>query len=286
MNTCSIKGCNRQTVGRGWCSRHYDEWFYYGVGRPKCSVDGCARNLKARGLCAKHYKQYLHHGVDRPICSVADCDKKVEAHGMCRAHYIRWCKYGDPTIQFVHQPGSAFPFGEAPAICIIDDCDKPAQSKGLCSMHYSRQYRWGSQQFSPRTRLEICPMCREHEYTPAHGHDMCSFCWWRTARSRNGLPRPYYFWDQHTCLKAGMEWAKSTGRMPMTSDWKPKLRTDIAFPSITTVVRRFGSWHSYLDELEARIKREQTPHVTIHGSPETDDTKIIRRVTVVVAARQ
>ena len=53
-----------------------------------CSVDGCERKQLAKGFCSKHYNRYLRHG-DPYIVHPGGPPKK---HGMCRTiEYNTWC---------------------------------------------------------------------------------------------------------------------------------------------------------------------------------------------------
>src|SRR6516162_9510939 len=72
--TCSIKGCSRPVLARGWCGKHYQRWLYKGdpkklakVGRPRlpkrrCAIDGCTKFAIARGWCFAHYMRWARHG--------------------------------------------------------------------------------------------------------------------------------------------------------------------------------------------------------------------------------
>jgi HNH endonuclease len=69
---CSVDGCTRDAVTRGWCHGHYQRWVRLGdviPGRPlgrqvnfACTVDGCAGDAVARNLCRTHYRRYLATG--------------------------------------------------------------------------------------------------------------------------------------------------------------------------------------------------------------------------------
>lgn len=66
---CSIPGCGKRRVGRGWCSLHWQRWQKHGdplwepVRQPPiCSVDKCQSPTKAKGLCQAHYWRLRKHG--------------------------------------------------------------------------------------------------------------------------------------------------------------------------------------------------------------------------------
>lgn len=108
--TCSADGCNRTgTIRRGLCGKHYErlrtsEGFVSSKLEvsPLCSIEGCGRPHIARGWCNNHWKRWRRHGdplgmfVPQTTCSVEGCGNvgKISL-GMCNKHVIRWRKYGD-----------------------------------------------------------------------------------------------------------------------------------------------------------------------------------------------
>lgn len=120
--TCSVNGCGKRQVARGWCSGHYQRWRTHGdpvappQGRPPrrtCSVDGCDELSNARGLCGLHYQRARRNG-DLPdvepgspsTCKVDGCDGRVGGYGWCPKHYSRWRIHGSPE-----GPGNLEPEG-------------------------------------------------------------------------------------------------------------------------------------------------------------------------------
>lgn len=73
---CSVDGCERQSVSRGWCQAHYRRWKAHGDVQAHlplrrwqrdvlCAVDGCERRSHSKGMCNKHYARTVnegHHG--------------------------------------------------------------------------------------------------------------------------------------------------------------------------------------------------------------------------------
>lgn len=69
---CSIDGCERQHVARGWCATHYARW-------------------KRIGSTSLATRQVVH-------CSAQSCQKLVLARGWCRTHYTRWYETGSVEL--------------------------------------------------------------------------------------------------------------------------------------------------------------------------------------------
>src|SRR5262245_8612145 len=69
LAVCSVDGCERWAVARGWCRRHYARWKRTGQleARPwerqgVCTVDGCERQAWSGGLCEMHRWRLREHG--------------------------------------------------------------------------------------------------------------------------------------------------------------------------------------------------------------------------------
>ena len=59
---CTVSGCRRKHVARGYCHRHYQQWRRTGEPvppqRPKtCAAPGCTRPHRSGGFCDTHYRQ-------------------------------------------------------------------------------------------------------------------------------------------------------------------------------------------------------------------------------------
>jgi hypothetical protein len=86
MALCSIAGCSKATVGRGFCDTHYRRFRRYGD------------PLKISRLAPGTHL----------VCSVDGCGRKHMSLGYCNKHLIRFKKYGDPlVVQFEPAPNGA-----------------------------------------------------------------------------------------------------------------------------------------------------------------------------------
>lgn len=147
---CSVDGCDRPRVARGWCPAHWMRWRTHGdplVGGPirerrdpdaRCSVEGCERRAGTRELCGMHYARLRTRGdplggvparqaCKGKACSVEGCDEPAHARLLCRNHYQQRRIAGD--------------FGGT--VCAVDGCDRVIQCNGLCPVHWQRNYRTG-----------------------------------------------------------------------------------------------------------------------------------------------
>ena len=67
--SCSVEGCDKKPVGRGWCPKHWTRWKKWGSveDRPRptpkiCRIEGCDVPSRARDLCKRHYGRWLRQG--------------------------------------------------------------------------------------------------------------------------------------------------------------------------------------------------------------------------------
>ena len=109
---CSVEGCEKKVLARGWCSLHYERWRVRG--------DPLVGAAKVRG-----------------VCSVPECSKPHASRGYCATHYKRWRKHGDPLLLLIR------PRGSPAAACKIEGCKREAAARDLCSSHYQRWRRHG-----------------------------------------------------------------------------------------------------------------------------------------------
>lgn len=119
---CSIDGCNRPHLARGWCHPHYDHW--------------------------KAYGDPLRTRLIHEVCTIEGCGKPHLARGWCGMHLWRWRKHGDPNYK-----------REVPTVCAAVGCEGSPRNQGLCIMHYSRQRRTGTTAAKvwEKTLAEVAP---------------------------------------------------------------------------------------------------------------------------------
>lgn len=110
---CSVDGCDKPKLARGWCGMHWKRWRTTGsleLRKPseKCSAEDCQappRSTHAQ-YCETHYYRLRRTGkltVDNPqrkqrgICTVDGCETKDHGpHGLCAMHFTRLRRHGDP----------------------------------------------------------------------------------------------------------------------------------------------------------------------------------------------
>ena len=94
QRTCSINDCDKPTVGRGWCRKHYTRWRKHGdplyvtpwspppQNRPRtigCIEDGCDAKHFAKGRCKNHYQRaYAAENADRIKAQQAEYRSRPE----------------------------------------------------------------------------------------------------------------------------------------------------------------------------------------------------------------
>lgn len=147
---CSIKGCEKFTAARGWCSFHYTRWKLTGdpntplsklcyADKPACKFDNCSSPARKIGYCNTHYGQAWHgremakaKPKNMPIpgldgCCIRDCGGEVYGNYLCQTHYRR-----------MQNTGSTKLFIPTPKVCRYPKCGKPVEGNGWCLTHYKR----------------------------------------------------------------------------------------------------------------------------------------------------
>lgn len=119
---CKVPGCDGPARGRGWCNRHYQQW--YRTGDPgdaspstygtadTCSVDSCKRPHASQGFCELHYRrhrrglptdspEFLTQPTPMDDTSYHAVHRRITAtRGPARQFT---CKCGEPAEQWAYQ---------------------------------------------------------------------------------------------------------------------------------------------------------------------------------------
>lgn len=115
---CTLNGCSKPAVARGWCGMHLSRFYKHGDPHVKkihrlpnrCTVIGCTneprRRLNGAPVCRTHEQRFIKRGafnlpVRTPaiqtVCSVDGCAKPARTRKgrLCEMHYGRWYRTGD-----------------------------------------------------------------------------------------------------------------------------------------------------------------------------------------------
>lgn len=88
---CSVEGCERSTIARDWCWKHYREL----RGAARCKVNGCVNGVASWGLCGTHYRRLRLFGDVR-----ADVPIRMSGKGTVRPDgYRTVTAHGHPNAQ-------------------------------------------------------------------------------------------------------------------------------------------------------------------------------------------
>jgi hypothetical protein len=127
-----------------------------------CSVsnDDCTSGVHARGYCRRHYQQWYAHGdplhppkkvFNKPLppCRLFDeCGNTTRSHAtdVCETHQKRAAKWGDASYR-TNAPDGHWDG----ALCSHDDCSNPVSCKGKCKNHY-----WSEKIADKRCSVDGC----------------------------------------------------------------------------------------------------------------------------------
>lgn len=156
--------------------------------KPPCSVEGCDKGAVKRGWCPMHYKRWLEagdpgdaepkrHAPGELHCLVGGCARgDYYAKGFCSIHYQRWWRIGATDLP---------PQPDHPETCTIPGCSSKYLSADLCRKHYLRVWRTGS----PDDRVPVTHCAKGHEFTPDNtrvysGKRYCRLCMAARSASR------------------------------------------------------------------------------------------------------
>lgn len=126
ITMCAADECDRKSVSKGYCDKHYRRLRKYGDPNVKklgngqkgeaakmpdappeklCTIEGCTRVKYSRGWCKMHYRRWQRNGdpestrserVDDKPCIVDSCEETVRVGEFCYAHYARFKRHSDP----------------------------------------------------------------------------------------------------------------------------------------------------------------------------------------------
>jgi 5-methylcytosine-specific restriction endonuclease McrA len=148
VRVCAVEGCDRTIVARGWCRRHYLQWYkgqtphlHVPAKYQVCIVQGCTDTQVSQGCCGFHYRRKVaglpSEGPRRYAkseCSFPGCVRPHSAHGLCDGHNIQRRKGKELTPLRRREAGRR---------CEIPECANPHLSRGMCMQHYNR-WHWDS----------------------------------------------------------------------------------------------------------------------------------------------
>lgn len=120
ITMCGVEECDRKSVSKGYCDKHYRRLRKYGDPRMltrggeysgpevpverQCAVDLCRKPKERRDWCRRHHRLWQLNGDplvdssrdDEKLCGVDGCADTVRVSGYCYAHYARLRRHGDP----------------------------------------------------------------------------------------------------------------------------------------------------------------------------------------------
>lgn len=126
--TCSVEGCEKPAVSRGWCGKHYQRWRLTGSPvRPCKTCGGEIEGTGPRFYCSDECK---------PFCRIEGCGRRICAQmDVCRGHY--------DTIQRNGGKDPAYTWAKKKVCLVCGATDWPGKGRKACSER-CRQLLWRS----------------------------------------------------------------------------------------------------------------------------------------------
>lgn len=184
MRVCSIDGCEKPLLAKGYCRFHYRQFHTV-----LCSVEGCEKSHDAKGYCTQHYAKWKRFGDPNFIfvkkvnkCSIEGCENKYKARGLCNHHYKSFIRLGHPLASSIKYDS-----------CSISNCERASICKGLCHKHY---YRFqNGLDLTAKTNVEMTIDERIKENIEI---DDLTGCWnWLAAKASHGYGTISYNHKNH-----------------------------------------------------------------------------------------
>lgn len=161
---------------------HYQRVLKYGQTElPKrkatvgCSVEGCDRPHLSRGYCSAHWQRWKRKGDPgaadvqsprperAPVCTVEGCERPHVALGYCTLHAHRFRSTGSPGGLELNYP--------IRGLCSVEGCEKPHAAVGYCGTHYAYLRKGKQPDEMKPVRARINPLARDEA-----GRKQCSQC--------------------------------------------------------------------------------------------------------------
>jgi hypothetical protein len=209
--TCTIDGCNRRPVARGFCKTHYNLW--HRATAPAltiCSAEGCARKYYSRGWCETHYGRWQKTGTAGMPCPTDGCrDDREPRRRYCLRHIAEM-----KPLRVLVQRGIT-----RGRPCLVDGCSQLGRSRGWCNRHYHAWKKYGdpTQARGPGFR-----------HPPGEGHPTwigdraCYHTVHQRIRKTRGKPTRC----NHCGIDDGraIQWALNWERQPVVRFWETTRR--------------------------------------------------------------
>lgn len=220
QSTCSVEGCEKLQLARGWCGTHYQRWRAHGdplftKHRAECTVEGCAGKHSAVGYCNTHHRRFLKYGdanhlersPNEGTCEAPGCTEPMRKLTYCASHYQMVRRYG--VIREHH-----YKWSEKAACCIT--CGGQMgdfKSRIYCSSKCYMRARRGSEGYAEPRRAGGPCLVEGCERT-AVGRGWCGSHYSQWKRTGLVLPLPVFI----RCATCGEPFEDASRRRRFCSD--------------------------------------------------------------------